>query len=151
MPTHTTVTPQTWEILMYFRRASPADADAVLTLWKAADATESVTDTVGDIRLISTRDHVVFMLAIVDENIVGSLIAAFDGWRGNMYRLATHSDYRRRGIARSLVREAEKVFDEWGVKRTTALVEKDHSWAIHFWQGAGYVLDERMSRYVRNP
>lgn len=136
---------------MYLRRAIPADADAVLTLWKAAGATEGVTDTVGDIRHISARDHVVFILAIVDETIVGSLIAAFDGWRGNMYRLATHSDYRRRGIARSLVREAEKVFDEWGVKRTTALVEKDHSWAIHFWQGAGYVLDERMSRYVRNP
>jgi ribosomal protein S18 acetylase RimI-like enzyme len=135
---------------MYFRRASLADADAILSLWKAAEATEGVTDTVGDIRHISARDHVVFILAIVDENIVGSLIAAFDGWRGNMYRLATHPAYRRRGIARSLVREAEKVFDEWGVKRTTALVEKEHSWAVHFWQAAGYMLDERVSRYVRN-
>jgi ribosomal protein S18 acetylase RimI-like enzyme len=135
---------------MYFRRASPADADAILTLWKAAGATESVTDTVGDIRHISAREYVVFILAIENEKVVGSVIAAFDGWRGNMYRLATHPDYRRIGIARSMVREAEKVFDEWGVKRTSAIVEKDHPWAVHFWQDVGYVLDERMSRYVRD-
>jgi ribosomal protein S18 acetylase RimI-like enzyme len=135
---------------MYLRRANPADADAVLTLWKAAEATESITDTTSDIRRISAKEHVAFILAIVDESVVGSVIAAFDGWRGNMYRLATHPDYRRKGIARLLVNEAEKVFDEWGVKRTTALVEKDHPWAVHFWKDVGYVLDERVSRYVRN-
>jgi ribosomal protein S18 acetylase RimI-like enzyme len=135
---------------VYFRRANPADADAVLALWKAAEATESITDTASDIRRISAREHVAFILAIVDENVVGSVIAAFDGWRGNMYRLATHPDYRRKGIARSLVSQAEEVFDEWGVKRTTALVEKDHPWAVHFWKDVGYVLDERVSRYVRN-
>ncbi|HLQ78389.1 MAG TPA: GNAT family N-acetyltransferase, partial [Terriglobia bacterium] len=118
-------------------------------LWKAAGATESVTDTAADIRRISTREYVIFILAIENENVVGSLIAAFDGWRGNMYRLATHPDYRRKGIARSMVREAEKVFDEWGVKRTAAIVEKDHPWAVHFWQDVGYVLDERMSRFIR--
>ena len=126
---------------MHIRRANPADADAVLNLWKAAGATESVTDTAADIRRISTREYVIFILAIENENVVGSLIAAFDGWRGNMYRLATHPDYRRKGIARSMVREAEKVFDEWGVKRTAAIVEKDHPWAVHFWQDVGYVLD----------
>jgi len=134
---------------MHIRRANPADADAVLNLWKAAGATESVTDTAADIRRISTREYVIFILAIENENVVGSLIAAFDGWRGNMYRLATHPDYRRKGIARSMVREAEKVFDEWGVKRTAAIVEKDHPWAVHFWQDVGYVLDERMSRFIR--
>lgn len=135
---------------MYLRRANSADADAVLSLWKAAEATGSITDTAGDIRRISASEHVAFILAIADESVVGSIIAAFDGWRGNMYRLATHPDYRRRGIGRALVGEAEKVFDEWGVKRITALVEKDHAWAVHFWQVAGYMLDERMSRYVRN-
>jgi GNAT superfamily N-acetyltransferase len=95
-------------------------------------------------------EHVAFILAIVDNRVVGSIIAAFDGWRGNLYRLATHPDHRRRGMARALVGEAEEAFDGWGVRRITALVEKDHPWAVQFWQAVGYALDERMSRYVRN-
>jgi ribosomal protein S18 acetylase RimI-like enzyme len=127
-----------------------ADADAALDLWKVAAATEGVTDTVDDVRRISATDHVAFILAIVDNSIVGSIIAAFDGWRGNMYRLVTHPDYRRRGIARALIVEAERTFDQWGVKRITALVEKDRPWAIQCWQTVGYELDGRVLRYVRN-
>jgi len=135
---------------VYLRRANPKDADAILSLWRSAEATESITDTADDIRRISAMEHVAFILAIVDNRVVGSIIAAFDGWRGNMYRLATHPDHRRRGMARALVGEAEEAFDGWGVRRITALVEKDHPWAVQFWQAVGYALDERMSRYVRN-
>ena len=135
---------------MYLRRANPKDVDAILSLWRMAEATESITDTADDIRRISAMEHVAFILAISDDWVVGSIIAAFDGWRGNMYRLATHPDHRRKGMARALVGEAEKVFDGWGVRRITALVEKDHPWAVQFWQAVGYTLDERMSRYVRN-
>ncbi|MGO9498921.1 MAG: GNAT family N-acetyltransferase [Solirubrobacteraceae bacterium] len=40
-------------------------------------------------------------MAESDEGeLVGALIAGWDGWRGNMYRLAVGPDHRRRGVAR---------------------------------------------------
>ena len=135
---------------MDLRRATAQDADEILALWKTAEATESITDSADELRRISTSDSVAFILATEDDKIIGSVIAAFDGWRGNLYRLATHPLHQRKGVARALVSEAEKVFAMWGVKRITALVEKDHLWAIHFWVTAGYVADERMLRFVRN-
>jgi ribosomal protein S18 acetylase RimI-like enzyme len=64
--------------------------------------------------------------------------------------MAVHPNYRRRGIARALVGEVEKRLVRQGVKRITALVEKDHPWATSFWQAVGYGQDSRIVRHVRN-
>jgi ribosomal protein S18 acetylase RimI-like enzyme len=61
-------------------------------------------------------------VAEVDGRIVGALIAASDGWRGSMYRLAVDPQYRGRGIARRLVACGEARLRERGVPRVTALV-----------------------------
>lgn len=135
---------------MQFRSAVTQDAEAILALWKAADAVESVTDTVEDVRRMAARDNAAFIVAISSDQLIGSVIGAFDGWRGNIYRLAVHPAHRRQGIARALVSAIENVFAEWGVKRVSAIVVKEHSWAVEFWQAAGYKMDERVARYVRN-
>jgi hypothetical protein len=33
------------------------------------------------------------LVAEVEGQIVGSIIGTFDGWRGNIYRLAVHPNY----------------------------------------------------------
>ncbi len=86
---------------------------------------------------------------MVDSEIVGTLIAAFDGWRGNMYRLAVVPERRRRGLAAALVHEGEALLRTMGCRRITALVVRDHDWATAFWSSAGYELEEWMGRFVR--
>jgi ribosomal protein S18 acetylase RimI-like enzyme len=127
------------------------DIDGVLELWRQADATPGVTDTADDLRraIADTPAHV--LVAQVGGRLVGSIIGTFDGWRGNIYRLAVHPDHRRQGVARALVADVEKMLSEEGAKRITALVEKAHPWAMSFWEAVGYGVDERIVRRVRNP
>jgi ribosomal protein S18 acetylase RimI-like enzyme len=89
------------------------------------------------------------LLAEVEDRVVGSIIGAFDGWRGNIYRLAVHLDCRRQGIARALVAEVEKSLAGQKAKRITALVEKDQPRGMSLWEAVGYRVDERIVRRVR--
>ncbi|HEV3262007.1 MAG TPA: GNAT family N-acetyltransferase, partial [Gemmataceae bacterium] len=89
------------------------------------------------------------LVAEVEGGLAGSIIGTFDGWRGNIYRLAVHPDRRRQGVARALVAEVEKRLAQQGAKRITALVEKDHPFAMPFWEAVGYRVDERIVRRVR--
>jgi ribosomal protein S18 acetylase RimI-like enzyme len=125
------------------------DIEGVLELWRQADATPSVTDNADDLRRAITDSPAHVLVAEAQARIVGSIIGTFDGWRGNIYRLAVHPDYRRHGVARALVAEVAKKLAEQGAKRITALVEKDHPLAMNFWESVGYRVDERIVRRVR--
>jgi ribosomal protein S18 acetylase RimI-like enzyme len=129
------------------RLGQPADIEAVLALWKGAGSAPSVTDDAASLSRASERDA----LLVAEEHgrIVGSLIAAFDGWRGNMYRLAVAPDRRREGIALALVREGERRLAEHGCIRFAAIVLHDEPDATGFWRAAGYDRDERVVRFVK--
>ena len=135
---------------MKVRPMRTGEGRVLLRLWAESDATPSATDTLADLRRIAAQDRARCLVAEIDRRIVGSVIATFDGWRGNIYRLAVHPDHRRKGIARELVSAAEEFFARWGVRRVTALVEKDHPWAVTFWKAVGYDPDPRITRFIRN-
>jgi ribosomal protein S18 acetylase RimI-like enzyme len=132
------------------RDCRPEDIEHILELWRQAEATPSATDNADDLRRAVADPPANVLVAEVDGQIVGSIIGTFDGWRGNIYRLAVHPNYQRRGIARALVAEVEKWLARQGARRITALVEKDHPWAGRFWQLVGYALDSRIVRHVRS-
>jgi ribosomal protein S18 acetylase RimI-like enzyme len=135
---------------MTIRQLRADEGARLLSLWNAADATPSPTDTLDDLERALGNDRFACLVAEADGVVVGSIIAAFDGWRGNIYRLAVRPEHRRRGIGRKLVEAAHEAFSRWGVRRITALVERDHAWAVSFWGAVGYSPDDRMARFVRN-
>ena len=81
--------------------------------------------------------------------IVGALIAAFDGWRGNMYRLAVAPAHRRTGIAKRLVEAGEERLRAKGAPKVTALVGRGDTQAEELWRAAGYKDDVEIGRWVR--
>jgi len=134
------------------RRCRQADVAAVLDLW-AEDRSEhaSTPDRPEDVeRLIGADSPAALLVAERHGEVVGALIAGWDGWRGNMYRLAVRDGHRREGIAFALTRAGEEYLRRRGVRRVTALVAVDDETAGAFWEAAGYPADREIGRRVRN-
>jgi ribosomal protein S18 acetylase RimI-like enzyme len=136
---------------LVLRDARVDESSAILELWRAAYEPSSLRSTQEDIpALLAHGSAARLIVADIDGRIAGTLIATFDGWRGNMYRLAVHPDYQRRGIARRLVEEAHTWLRQQGCRRITALVEGDHEYATGFWESGGYTHDAGMRRYSKD-
>jgi ribosomal protein S18 acetylase RimI-like enzyme len=111
-----------------------ADIPSVLVLWRAAEAIPSATDTEDALMRLVERDPDSLLLAEGGGRTIGSLIVAWDGWRGSFYRLAVHPDWRRRGIGTTLVRTGEDRLRSLGVERLTAIVANDEPLSVAFWK-----------------
>ena len=125
---------------MTIRRARSVEADAILALWAEAMSPPSVTDSADVIHALLERSDTWLLVAEENGERAGTLIVAFDGWRGHFYRLAVLPRWRRRGIGLQLVREGERLLREAGAQRIAAIVLTDRDPAMGFWAAAGYEL-----------
>lgn len=133
------------------RAAAAADVPPVLALWaRARSANASTPDTPEGLERLLADNAGALIVAERDGAVVGVVVAAWDGWRGNMYRLAVDPAHRRGGVALALVRAGEAHLAVRGARRVTALVAHEEDDAVGLWAAAGYVRDATIARFVRS-
>ena len=139
--------------MIVIRSCRIAECPAVLALWQRAGAIPSPTDSLAELEQLIAHQDDGLLVAVEDGAVVGSVIGGWDGWRGNIYRLAVAPEARRHGLARRLVDEAVRVLRARGARRFSALVERHEAHAVGFWDSLtdrGWRRDERMLRYIKN-
>jgi ribosomal protein S18 acetylase RimI-like enzyme len=130
------------------RPCRPEELTAVLDLFREAGGPPGATDTLEALEALVEHDPGALLVAEVSGEVIGTLVAAWDGWRGNLYRLAVSPAHRRGGVARALVEAGERRLRERGARRISALVADDPE-AVAFWEAAGYRRDPRALRYIK--
>jgi ribosomal protein S18 acetylase RimI-like enzyme len=133
------------------RVATLSDIPAVLGLWSVARSAAARTpdDAAGVERLLE-RSPDGLLVAECDGQLVGVIIATWDGWRGNMYRLAVLPEFRRQGFGRRLVEAGHERLRAKGARRVTALVGNEEAEAMALWVASDYERDDLIVRFVRN-
>ena len=121
----------------------------MLELWQKSRDWTAKTDERAGLTALIEREREAVLVAELDARLVGSLIAAWDGWRGNMYRLTVDPSWRRRGIAGRLITAGEERLRALGARRISALVWREDDAAVSTWLSTGYEAHEGTGRFVK--
>ena len=136
--------------MIALRSGTREDIDAVLAFWLEATAEPSTTDDAEGLAGLLDRSPGALVIARDGDTIVGTIVAGWDGWRGALYRLAVLPSYRRRGIATTLVSEAERILREQGVRRMHLIASRaGGDTAEAFWISARYAPTDQV-RFVKS-
>jgi ribosomal protein S18 acetylase RimI-like enzyme len=146
------------------RAGQPEEAEELLAFWVEAGAEPTHTDTRESLCVLMEHDPAALIMAEENGAIVGSVIAAWDGWRGSVYRLVVSRSHRRRGLGRQLLRAAEERLSSAGALRAQAIVVEnevvenevveneavgDEAVALSFWRASGWQQQVRRLRFVK--
>jgi len=130
------------------RPGTTDDLESVLKLWQDA-AEPTSTDSAEALAELLRHDPGALVVAETDGRIVGSVIAAWDGWRGAIYRLAVDPEHRRRGLGQSLLRAAEERLAALGGRRLHAIVVEANTNAVAFWDATDWEHQAGQLRFAK--
>ena len=133
-------------VSMQIRRYVPADQNGVIDLWAIVFPDEpSWNESASLIVRKLTVQPELFFVCVVNETIVGTTIAGFDGVRGWVHKVATHPEHRRKGISKGLMQAAEAGLIEQGCTKLNLQVRPGNDNAVAFYQSLGYNIEPRTS------
>ena len=122
------------------------DEPSVVALWEEVFADDPPRNEPRAV--IRRKLHVQRELFLVGEfagDVVGTVLAGFDGYRGWVYHLAVHPRWRRRGFGRELMRHAEVSLKAIGCPKLNLQVRSTNADVIAFYERLGYSIEERAS------
>ena len=85
------------------------------------------------------RDPKSILLAINDNKIIGCVFIVEDGWNAFIWRLSVRKKYRRQGIGKMLMQEAEEIIKKRGVKESSIFVDTKNKRLKQWYKKQGYL------------
>ena len=93
---------------MVLRTCTIEDHEAVTSLWHGCGLHPSRSDSMEGLARKLERDPDLFLVAVSDGEVIGTVLGSYDGRRGWINRLAVRHDFRGKGLADRLMAEVER-------------------------------------------
>jgi ribosomal protein S18 acetylase RimI-like enzyme len=112
------------------------DLPVVMALWQQAGDGIHLgrSDAPGEILKKLQRDPDLFLVAEIDERVIGAVMGGFDGRRGMVYHLAVAKSYRQLGVGDAIMQELEARLRAKGCLKVYLLVTYENQPAMNFYE-----------------
>lgn len=135
---------------MNIRKMKCEDYTNVYNLWMACAGMglNNLDDSQEGITKFLQRNPDTCFVATETDIIVGVILVGSDGRRGYIYHTAVHPNYRKKGIAKKLVKKSLEALEEIGINKVALVVFKHNKNGNKFWGKLGFT--ERKDLVYRN-
>ncbi|BBL58540.1 GNAT family acetyltransferase [Methylomonas koyamae] len=131
---------------MKIRPYRPEDQEPIIQLWQACGLLRPWNNPYLDIeRKLDVQPELFLVGVDADQNIIGSVMAGYDGHRGWVNYLAVAPDKRRSALGRQLMHAAETELAKRGCPKLNLQVRVGNDTALAFYQSLGYLPDDVVS------
>lgn len=117
----------------------------MVALWRRCNLVRPTNDPHKDIR---RKLHVrpdLFLVGVVEGEIVASVMVGYEGHRGWLNYLAVAPNHQRKGFGRAIVDEAERLLRKDGCPKINLQVRTSNEGAIEFYRRIGFAVDDVVS------
>ena len=119
----------------------PDDAIEVIDLWRECGLIVPWNNPQTDIERKYTDSADLFFVGELENELVASCMAGYDGHRGWIYFLAVKKSRRRKKLASVLVKHVEAELIKLGCPKLELMVRKTNNKVISFYKSIGFDPD----------
>ena len=120
--------------------------DQVFSLWKEVfgyETSHNSPDIVID-KKVEFNDGL-FFVAVDNDNVIGTVMAGYDGHRGWIYSIAVSPAYRKKGLGSALLSFAEERLSKKGCMKINLQIMEGNEPVEAFYHSNGYKTEKRIS------
>ena len=114
-------------------------------MWKDCRLVVPQNDPEKDIRAKTEFQPDLFLVAVSNSHVVGSVMAGYDGHRGWINYLAVCPELQKKGIGRRLMLEAENRLKALGCMKINLQIRESNTGVIQFYRCVGFSNDHVVS------
>jgi ribosomal protein S18 acetylase RimI-like enzyme len=130
---------------MQVRPFEAPDEEAVVALWRVCGLVRPQNDPHHDIRRKLAVRPDLFLVGLLGDRVVATVMAGYEGHRGWLNYLAVDPRHRRKGLARKIVSAAELALEKAGCPKVNLQIRSTNEGVIEFYQRIGYSKDDVVS------
>ncbi|MEM7343031.1 MAG: GNAT family acetyltransferase [Chloroflexota bacterium] len=130
---------------MKIRPFQESDQAAVIDLWKACGLVVPWNDPAKDIARKLKVDPDLFLVGVLDDTIIASVMGGYEGHRGWINYLAVSPDHQRKAYGHAMMDAVEARIKAKGCPKINLQIRSSNTQVIAFYQALGYVEDKVVS------
>jgi ribosomal protein S18 acetylase RimI-like enzyme len=128
--------------VLTIRSFRPGDTDAVVDLWNRCGLVHPTNDPRKDCARKLKVGANLFLVGVLDNQIVASVMAGYEGHRGSINYLAVCPKHQKQGHGRKMMEEAERLLRAQGCAKINLNVRAANTQVLAFYKAIGFVRDD---------